>query len=176
MEGILADFEAKMQQEVQHLMDRMRKQVANILDAARREWEERMAEVQTKRAQLSQEVESMAKLHEAQSGMIELNVGGWYFTTSVQTLRSKPGSMLDAMLSGRYSSGKDADGRVFIDRDGECFGHVLEYLRDGVVCVDGLDCRTLRQLKHEFVACCSLLLVVACCCLLFHGNYLSQRN
>jgi hypothetical protein len=43
---------------------------------------------------------------------------------------------------------------IFVDRDGEYFGHVLEYMRDGVVSVAKLEARPsvslLRALKREF--------------------------
>jgi hypothetical protein len=46
------------------------------------------------------------------------------------------------------------DGSIFVDRDGEHFGHVLEYMRDGVVTVADPDARPsvllLRALKREF--------------------------
>jgi hypothetical protein len=46
------------------------------------------------------------------------------------------------------------DGSIFIDRDGEHFGQVLEYLRDGVLSVveqdaAELDVNVLRWLKRE---------------------------
>jgi hypothetical protein len=46
------------------------------------------------------------------------------------------------------------DGSIFVDRDGEHFGHVLQYMRDGVVSVaDPGACASvslLRALKREF--------------------------
>jgi hypothetical protein len=46
------------------------------------------------------------------------------------------------------------DGSIFVDRDGEHFGHVLEYMRDGVLSVTDVGARPsvslLRALKREF--------------------------
>jgi hypothetical protein len=46
------------------------------------------------------------------------------------------------------------DGSIFVDRDGEHFGHVLEYMRDGMVSVAEAGARPhvslLRALKREF--------------------------
>jgi N-acetylneuraminic acid mutarotase len=46
------------------------------------------------------------------------------------------------------------DGRIFVDRDGEHFGHVFEYLRDGMVSVAEAGARPsvslLRALEREF--------------------------
>ena len=41
--------------------------------------------------------------------------------TSVSTLRSRPGSMLDAMFSGRHAVIEE-EGSVFLDRDGSGAG------------------------------------------------------
>ncbi|XP_045216869.2 BTB/POZ domain-containing protein KCTD7-like [Mercenaria mercenaria] len=63
--------------------------------------------------------------------IIELNVGGRFFTTTHLTLTKCPDNMLSAMFSGKYSVIKDKDGRFFIDADGENFIHILNYLRYG---------------------------------------------
>ena len=61
--------------------------------------------------------------------MIELNVGGTYFTTRLSTLTKDKDSMLAAMFSGRHRVEQDSQGRYFIDRDGKLFHHILTYLR-----------------------------------------------
>eukprot|EP00992_Anisonema_acinus_P009541 TRINITY_DN5758_c0_g1_i1.p1 TRINITY_DN5758_c0_g1~~TRINITY_DN5758_c0_g1_i1.p1 ORF type:complete len:219 (+),score=62.04 TRINITY_DN5758_c0_g1_i1:75-731(+) len=68
------------------------------------------------------------------SDIIELNVGGTYFTTTAATLQMDPDSML-ARLMGAEALGvtRDAGGRLFIDRDALLFRHVLNFLRDGVL-------------------------------------------
>ncbi|CAK8679275.1 unnamed protein product [Clavelina lepadiformis] len=63
--------------------------------------------------------------------VVELNVGGSYFTTSLSTLRKYPNSMLAVMFSGRHNLLTDKDGRYFIDRDGRLFEFVLNFLRQG---------------------------------------------
>jgi hypothetical protein len=92
-----------------------------------------LAEVDTRRAELGCEVAAMHKHKEAQEGHVELNVGGYRFETSVQTLRRVPHTFFDAYFSGRYEQDVCADGSFFVDRCGEHFGHVLEYMRDGIV-------------------------------------------
>ena len=91
-----------------------------------------VAEVEEKRAALETELQAMQQLQQAQDSRVELDVGGQRYCTSLATLRSKPGCMLSAMFSGRYALNEEADGSVFIDRDGKSFGYGLEYLRDGV--------------------------------------------
>ena len=62
---------------------------------------------------------------------VKLNVGGHYFTTSVQTLTKDPNSMLAAMFSGKFETKTCEDGAFFIDRDGTHFRFILNYLRTG---------------------------------------------
>jgi N-acetylneuraminic acid mutarotase len=97
----------------------------------------------------------MQKQQEAQQGRVVLDIGGYRYTTSVQTLRRLPGTFFAAYFSGRYTMDQSGDGSIFIDRDGRHFGQVLEYLRDGVVSaaekdVSELDVGELRWLKREF--------------------------
>ncbi|KAK9941076.1 hypothetical protein M0R45_017704 [Rubus argutus] len=50
--------------------------------------------------------------------------------------------MLAAMFSGRYSLCQDDKGCVFIDRNGEYFGYIIDWLRDG-------DVLTLEDSKYS---------------------------
>ena len=81
--------------------------------------------------------ESMAKKleHFHLASTIKLNVGGQYFTTSVQTLTQDKGSMLHAMFSGRFDTKPGEDGSYFIDRDGTHFRYILNYLRTGYLLI-----------------------------------------
>ena len=65
------------------------------------------------------------------SSTVKLNVGGHYFTTSLQTLTKDPNSMLAAMFSGKFDTKPAEDGAFFIDRDGTHFRFILNYLRTG---------------------------------------------
>jgi N-acetylneuraminic acid mutarotase len=91
---------------------------------------------------------------EAQEGRVELNIGGHRFETSVQALHRVPHTFFDAYFSSRYAQDVCKDGSIFVDRDGEHFGHVLEYMRDGHVSVAEAGARPsvslLRALKREF--------------------------
>jgi hypothetical protein len=113
-----------------------------------------LAAVDARRAELAREVLAMQRHTEAQEGRVELNIGGCHFETSVQTLRRVPHTFFDAYFSGRYAQDVCDDGSIFVDRDGEHFGHVLEYMRDGVVSVaePGVhpSVSLLRLLKREF--------------------------
>ena len=61
--------------------------------------------------------------------IINLNVGGKLYTTSISTLTKYPDSMLGRMFEGDLPSAKDAHGSVVIDRDGKLFRYVLIFLR-----------------------------------------------
>jgi chorismate mutase len=122
-----------------------------------------LADVAKEKADLHREIATMHKHKVAQEGHIVLNVGGFRYETSVQTLRRLPHTFFDAYFSGRYAQDVCADGSIFIDRDGEHFGQVLQYLRDGVVSVaeqdaSELDVGVLRWLKREFSFYCIELL------------------
>jgi len=79
------------------------------------------------------------------SDIIELNVGGVYYSTSLKTLTtSEPDSLLAELFvppdtrlsladSGTGTTVKDMKGRCFIDRDGALFRYVLDFLRTGQV-------------------------------------------
>jgi N-acetylneuraminic acid mutarotase len=96
----------------------------------------------------------MQKHKETTKGYVQLNIGGHRFETSVQTLRRVPSTFFDAYFSGRYEQDVCADGSIFVDRDGENFGHILEYMRDGRASVleDGAhpSVSLLEALKREF--------------------------
>jgi hypothetical protein len=86
-------------------------------------------------------------------GVLEINVGGRVFATRRSTLAAVRGSRL-AELFGEGSpafatASRDHDGRVFLDRDGEHFGHVLDYLRRGGQLVGEFSRGTLAQLRED---------------------------
>lgn len=58
----------------------------------------------------------------------EISVGGRVFKTSLSILRKYPDSMLSAMFSGLHNLNHDEKGRVFIDRDGNCFQYIIYFL------------------------------------------------
>ncbi len=78
--------------------------------------------------------------------IIDLNIGGTCFTTSLATLQSCPNSMLAAMFSGRHFVEKDSSNRYFIDRSGLTFEHILNWLRDRSV-------PSASALSQEKIAC-----------------------
>ena len=83
------------------------------------------------------------------SNTIGLNVGGRVYFTSRETLCRERDSMLAHMFSNDLPPGpQDKDGNFVIDRDGETFKYILNYLRDGV-CVLPLLHNTRAELLRE---------------------------
>lgn len=96
------------------------------LDAERRDFDETRERFQT-------EIATLEKIHRIQETKIKLDIGGQIHTTSIQTLRRDPDSMLAAMFSGRHELSQEQDGSYFIDRDGTFFRYILNFLRDGTL-------------------------------------------
>jgi uncharacterized protein YjbI with pentapeptide repeats len=65
------------------------------------------------------------------ASIVELNVGGQYFATSSTTIAMHKESLLYKLVFGRIASTRDAQNRIFIDRDGAVFRYVLNFMRDG---------------------------------------------
>ena len=59
---------------------------------------------------------------------LKINVGGTHYETSYSTIQSRPGTMLDMLLS-RHVEGEE----IFIDRDGEMFRWILYWYRTGII-------------------------------------------
>lgn len=87
--------------------------------------------------------------------VINLNVGGYLFTTSLSTLTKYEDSMLAVMFSGRHEISRDENGRFFVDRDGKFFRYILNFIRSNDLPPDSV---TLEVLKEaEFFCMISLI-------------------
>jgi hypothetical protein len=167
MTKLETDLRAASEASVTQLLATARSQLEEAIAEIAKERADGLAEVEEQRAEaaayaqtldeyrteLQCEIEAMQTHKEQQEGRVLLNVGGYRYETSVQTLRRVPGNLFDAYFSGRYAQDVCTDGSIFIDRDGMLFGHVLQYMRDGVVSVVQQDARQraglLRRLKRE---------------------------
>ncbi|XP_076637064.1 BTB/POZ domain-containing protein Ktl [Colletes latitarsis] len=85
---------------------------------------------------------------EAVPSVVELNVGGVFYTTALTTLTREGDSHLAALFSGKTPVEKDAKGKYFLDRDGVLFRYVLDFLRNqALVLPEGF--REKERLKQE---------------------------
>jgi len=107
------------------------------LERERAELERARADLQCQRTELSRqravwlaEAEVCRDQRARAEDRVVLLVGGVQFETTRKTLCAYPGSMLEAMFSGRHRLACDNQGRVIIDRDPRLFKHILRYLRD----------------------------------------------
>ncbi|XP_034557020.1 BTB/POZ domain-containing protein KCTD14 [Notolabrus celidotus] len=80
------------------------------------------------------------------SGVVQLNVGGHMFMTSLSTLRKHTDSKLAEMFSGQSKLRSDGQGRYFIDRSGSHFGAILEFLRS-----ERLPTENIQEVHREAV-------------------------
>ena len=69
------------------------------------------------------------------SKIIELNVGGTVFCTTINTLLSEKNSLFETLINKETEQVestvlKDSNNRIFLDRDGPLFNYVLDYLRN----------------------------------------------
>jgi vacuolar-type H+-ATPase subunit I/STV1 len=157
MESVLAKVRSMLEEVVQQRtqdLSEVADERAKVLAEIAEERAKGLAGVDARRAKLHREVATMQMHQTAHEGRIELNIGGFRFETSVQTLRRLPHTFFDAYFSGRYAQDVCAESSIFVDRDDEHFGHVLEYMRDAVVSVAEPGAQPsmslLRALKREF--------------------------
>jgi len=82
--------------------------------------------------------------------IIELNVGGTPYTTSLSTLLSVPETYFAGRFSGNFwALERDAQGRFFIDRDGITFRYILNYLRTHKVIIPPDSIELRLQIAEE---------------------------
>lgn len=97
--------------------------------------------------------------------IVELNVGGVHYTTTLSTLTKDPDSLLGQMFSGRWRSTgvggpagppptvlRDSKGKYFIDRDGVLFRYTLDFLRNQKLTLpeNFHECERLKQEADYF--------------------------
>ena len=80
--------------------------------------------------------------------VVNLNIGGVVHTTSLATIQKFPDSMIGRMFSGKFNIPVDRNGYIFIDRDGDLFRYILNYMRCGQLNLP-LEFKELDQLVFE---------------------------
>ncbi|KAL8445550.1 hypothetical protein Emed_005552 [Eimeria media] len=75
---------------------------------------------------------SMSLPAEALSSKVLLNVGGKVYATTPSTLSNYGPHYLSRRMSPPWVGGETRE--IFLDRNGEVFGYVLDFLRNGVLC------------------------------------------
>ena len=85
---------------------------------------------------------------EDRNKIVRLNVGGHLFTTYKATLCKSP--YFQALCSGKFNDKLADDGSYFIDRNGEHFRYLLDFLRCGFVEIPSARASTLQHEAHYF--------------------------
>ena len=80
---------------------------------------------------------------------VKLNVGGKKFVTTKTVLSNIKDTKLERLVNGKYPIMLDDKGRIFLDRNGEYFGYVLDCLRQGKIETPS-DPYLSRRLQAEF--------------------------
>ena len=79
------------------------------------------------------------------AAMVRLNIGGSLYDTTRDTLSKC--QYFEPFLAGRLCHATDEDGRLFVDRSGPLFGHLLQFMR-----TNSLPSRsTTQNIKHELI-------------------------
>ena len=110
--------------------------IADAVDAAQAELEEREAKVEEREEALRKALEGVDNEKRLMAGctpndVLPLNIGGTKCHVLRKTLTQHEGSMLAARFSGRWddSIDKDADGFFFIDQPAELMMPLINFLR-----------------------------------------------
>mmetsp|Transcript_16644 Transcript_16644/g.19972 ORF Transcript_16644/g.19972 Transcript_16644/m.19972 type:complete len:558 (-) Transcript_16644:1521-3194(-) len=74
-----------------------------------------------------------SKMRTSTPCIVEVNVGGELFTTSAETCLKECDWLLACVIRGEKTLPKDGVGRHFIDRDGNIFKKLLNYIRTDMV-------------------------------------------
>jgi len=151
----LNDAENELKSRTEIIIMNAKKEAEEIIDIARSEGKSIVAQAESDSALIVKEKELWEKEKERIAKIvtfdkiIQLNVGGHKFDTTVATMTRFPNSMLGAMFSGRHTLDIDKDGYYFIDQDGTHFRHIINFLRNPEGFVNTLKGEELVELKNQ---------------------------
>jgi hypothetical protein len=90
------ELRAEFHKALTRLLAKARMRLDEALAKVAKERVKGLADVDARRAEMLREVAAMHTHAEQQEGRVELNIGGYRFQTSVQTLRRVPHTFFDA--------------------------------------------------------------------------------
>lgn len=129
--------EAELKAEIESKLSAVKKEIEKMKLDAEKDCENQhqllakeKEEFQEIKTAFEEEKKAMAKFQEHHASWIKLNIGGTMYQTSKSTLL-KFKSWFSVLLSGNYKIDKDETGAILIDRNGQHFGIILDFLRDG---------------------------------------------
>ena len=74
-------------------------------------------------------------INQNQDECLHLDVGGHYFHVAASVAKRQGPHFLSVVASHEFTSERDGDGYLFIDRDSQWFSAILAYLREGTLLV-----------------------------------------
>jgi len=137
----------RMSEQLTEEFESMKKKANEELDIRQQVIKQEEQLLQKSKEVFNKEKEDMSQLHKQQQSIVKLDVGGSQYKTSVSNL-TKYSGFFQSMFSGRYPIQKDADGAIFIDRDGSHFSFILNFFRDGDL-PEGIPTLSLKLLLKE---------------------------
>jgi hypothetical protein len=110
-------------------------EVAFLRNAAKKKASLIVAAPDSSKEQLAADSSEQTSLHTTLrlNDVVVLDVGGSRFTTTLSTLTKYRDTFFGALFGGQYQVPRQADGSVFIDRDGTHFRSILNFLRCGTM-------------------------------------------
>jgi len=102
--------------------------------------------------------------------IVKLNIGGLLFETFFSTLNKFGSNFLTQIVQSPMSSRKDANGYYFIDRNGQAFHPILDYLRTAKLIPNGLSLKSILVEANYY----SINLAHAFCGNLQEGLYMCE--
>jgi hypothetical protein len=110
-------------------------EVAFLRNAAKKKASFTVAAPGSSKEQLAADSSEQTSLHTTLrlNDVVVLDVGGSRFTTTLSTLTKYRDTFFGALFGGQYQVPRQADGSVFIDRDGTHFRSILNFLRCGTM-------------------------------------------
>ncbi|KAJ3038848.1 BTB/POZ domain-containing protein kctd6 [Rhizophlyctis rosea] len=119
------------------------------LSDLKRKLEENEEEFKARKKEWEKKVAYAADVKNKQSNKIKINVGGHRYEVSIDTLLRQEGTFFHSCFSGRWLIEPEEDGAFFIDRDGELYSYIFNFLRDGDECVLPADSEKRQRLVKE---------------------------
>eukprot|EP00760_Papus_ankaliazontas_P038576 PhM_4_TR9194/c0_g1_i1/m.16018 len=139
LQTLTKEFDSRSEAFLQEQSILFEKKIAEQKSAAERALKEDRRQLELDRKQFEEEKAEATRLAEAMArdvkDKVTLDIGGHCYSTTMATLRRYPRSLFGKMFSGRapLPAVDEHSGGYFFDRNGELFGFILDFLRDGSV-------------------------------------------
>eukprot|EP01084_Bolivina_argentea_P030072 55767_1 len=83
--------------------------------------------------------------------IISLQVGERKYMTRISTLKNSGNGYFSSLFAGNFASNESYNGSFFIDRDGDLFYYILQYLRSGTLIISSNDTNTNTEIFQKLL-------------------------